>query len=171
MAVTPLVKKDGTRVDGKTNDPMEELMLLLAKGKDIKVIIDGELCLINIKPFAFERLPEVTKATAPILKPLQGKIPTKEDLKKLVANKSFTEIAQLIEAHKPKIIDLITAFEPDLTEAQINTMSIDAIADLVITIIEVNLDFFIRRVSPHLMGRLMEVVAQVPKYGLTLPKR
>lgn len=172
MPVIPLTKKDGTSAEGYAGEtPLEELMVLLAKGKDVLVVVDDAVLKVSIKPFLFEQLPEIIEVTAPIFESLKVDLAKrKEDLTAMAKTKDFSKVISFIAAHKDDAYRIITAFEPDLTTDMLKKMTGDHIAELFITIIEVNLDFFIKRLTPTLLRSLSQLVQQVPKYGSLLPK-
>lgn len=172
MPVTPLVKKDGTAVNGNQGETsLEELMVLVAKGKDVLVVVDDEVLKVTIKPFLFEQLPAIIEVTAPIFESLKTDIAKhKGELKHMAQTKDFSKVIKFIAEHKDETYKVITAFEPDLTTDMLKRMTGDHIAELFITILEVNLDFFIKRLTPTLLRSLTQMVQQVPKYGSLLPK-
>lgn len=175
MPVIPLTRKDGSRVDGKdtvVTDPLEELKILLARGKKVKCIIDDQLCEVEIKPFVFDRLPEILEATSPIMNMLKTDVTeSRNDMKALIKGIDTGKILQFCADNKDQILTVITAFEPEITIEQAKTLRADDIVELLVSIIEVNLDFFIRRVSPALIENLVGLVQLLPKFTSTLPKR
>lgn len=172
MAITPLVKKDGTRVDGKdSNDPFEELKILLAKGKEVKCIIDGDLCMVTIKPFEFDRLPEILAVVSPMLEGLVKTLGNKNDFKNSLKEINTVEMLKYVAENKEQIYSFISVFEPDFKLETLRTLKADDIVELVFAIVEVNIDFFIRRLSPAMLNSLNSLVTLLPKSISAYAKR
>lgn len=164
MAITPLVKKDGTRVDGKEEiDSLDELKILLAKGKEIKCLIDGELCLVTVKPFEFDRLPQVLEVVSPMLEGLVKTLGNKNDFKKSLKNVNTIDMLKYVAQNKEQIYKFISVFEPDFTMETLRTLKADDLVEVVFAIVEVNIDFFIRRLSPAMLNSLNSLVTLLPK--------
>lgn len=172
MPVTPITKKDGTLIDGSLPQTSEEeLLLLLAKGKDVSVVVDDTVLRVTIKPFPFEQLPEVMRVTAPILKAVnEDFLSNKAKLKVMIDTKNYTPVMDFIAKNTEKAFEIINVFEPELEIETLRGMTADHVAELFITIVEVNLDFFIKRLTPTLLMSLSRLVQQIPKYGSVLPK-
>lgn len=173
MAITPLVKKDGTRVDGKdTTDSFEELKILFAKGKDVKCIINGDLCNVTIKPFEFDRLPEILVVVSPMLESLTevfGK--NKESFKASIKQVNTVSMLNFVAENKEQIYKVIVAFEPEFTLETVRTLKADDVVEIIFAIIEVNMDFFIRRLSPAMVNSLNSLISLLPQSISAYAKR
>lgn len=172
MPVTPLTKKDGTTAQGNaTLTSEEELLLLLAKGKDVLIVLNDQVVRVTIKPFRFEQLPEIMRVTAPIFEALKTDMAAnKAQLKAMIETKDFTPVVSFIAKHTDEAFAVINTFEPELSIEDLRTLTADHVADLFLTIVEVNLDFFIKRLTPTLLMNVSRLAQQIPKYGSLLPK-
>lgn len=107
------------------------------------VLLDGEP--LQVKPVTVGRLPRFLRAIKPVLATMQG-----EELDLFAAFADHGE--QVIEA-----LSIATG----LPVARIEVLELDAALDLARAVIEVNLDFFARRVTPAI-AQLTTVAGPTP---------
>lgn len=145
-----------------------EHAILLSKGVVVPVVINGEVCRFKARPFKFRNFEAVVAATAPIFEKLKSNVADTRTAALDLA-KDNAKLMKFLADNRKYIADFIKAFVPEITEEQVDELHMDGIADLVVTSVQVNLDFFMERVTPSLTENLKELVKNViPKLG-TIP--
>lgn len=146
-----------------TKEPTEHA-ILLSTGIYVSVLKDGEVVNILIQPFKFKDLEKVISATAPIYNQLSGDLASTRELFLDMA-KDTAKLLEFIKKHKKTIIVFMEAFNESLTPAFVNELHIDGVAELLLTIVTVNIDFFIQEASPKLQDQMRDLVLNViPKF-------
>lgn len=139
--------------------------ILLSKGVVVPVIIEGEVLHFTVRPFKFSQFEDVIRATAPLFETLKKGVAGNREAALNLA-KDNEKLANFIIENRAHIANFLKAFVPGITEEQINDLHADGIADLTITAVQVNLDFFIQRLAPSLTENLKTLLLQViPKLG------
>lgn len=163
------VLKDKSVLEPPTNfaHPKEptEHAILLSQGVEVPVIIDGKRLVFEVRPFKFKQFESVVAATAPIFEKLKKDV---ADTRKAALDlmKDNAKLMRFLAENRQHIQAFILAFVPDITAEQIDELHMDGIADLVVTSIQVNLDFFMERVTPSLTENLKSLLKDViPKLG------
>lgn len=171
--VTPLQMKNGSvtpaaavaNLDLPHPKEPTESDILLSRGVLVPVLIDGEVINYMVKPFKWKNIEDVIKVTAPLFEKFTKDIAQtrKEALDLMKDNKKLMSV---ITDNKNQISDIIVAFVPDATKELQDEMHIEGIADLLITAIQVNLDFFIQRSTPLMTENVKTLIKNVvPKLG------
>lgn len=139
--------------------------ILLSRGVEVPVIINGEVLRFTVQPFKFNQFEEVIKATAPLFETLKKGVAGNRQAALDLA-KDNEKLAAFIINNRAHIAGFIKAFVPGITDEQINELHADGVAELVVASIQVNLDFFIHRLAPSLTESLKTLIMQViPKLG------
>lgn len=142
-----------------------EHAILLSQGVTVPVIINAQVYRLEVRPFKFKDFEKVVAATAPIFEKIKTNVAGTRKAALDLA-KDNTKLMKFLSENRQYITDFILAFVPDITEEQIGELHMDGIADLVVTAIQVNLNFFMERVTPSLAQNLQELVKNViPKLG------
>lgn len=118
-----------------------ELAQLFPTGKEIRINDEN----LTIKPFKFGELPRVFKAIEPLT----------ASLSKMFVEKQvdINSIAQMIAEGGDSVIDLMVVGSKKPRE-WVAELEMDGGVDLLITIIEVNADFFIQKVLPQMNAKM-----------------
>ncbi|MEG1728758.1 MAG: hypothetical protein RR280_04365 [Bacteroidaceae bacterium] len=141
------------------NEPTEHA-ILLSTGISVPVLKDGKVVTILIQPFKFKDLEKVISATAPIYSQISGNLASTRELF-LGMVKDTPKFLEFIKEHKKTIIVFMEAFNGELTPSFVNELHIDGVADLLLTIVTVNIDFFIQEASPKLQEQMRDLVLNV----------
>lgn len=128
---------------------MDELSTLLAEPG--RVEIGGRT--VEVKPLTVRQLAPFAR----VLRPLAG------ELEQLLggAGPSLDGWLGLIEAHGERLIDAAEIAAPALSHEQIEALPLDEFAALVMAVLEVNTDFFARRLLPSLEGKVAAVTQRI----------
>ncbi len=123
---------------------------------DIDVLFPGKTMTVGglsltVVPFSFGKMPEVTQLLQPILKPLSASG---------IINFSDKGIFSISPTWPAKIIDImadagepllkLVSFLADVPRETLDTFGMDDGIDLTRAVIEINADFFIKKVLPRL---------------------
>lgn len=118
-----------------------ELAQLFPTGKEIS-ISDANL---TIKPFKFGELPKVFKAIEPLTPTLSRMFVEKQA--------DVSTIASMIAEGGDSVIDLMVVGSKQPRE-WVTELEIDEGVELLVSIIEVNADFFIQKVLPRMNAKM-----------------
>ena len=122
----------------------KEITLLFPQGKE--VTLNGKA--ITIKPFGFGKFPRLLKLIKGI--DTGDKLPASVEG---VEDMAKTDILSLITDNAETVVE-ICALATNLPTKAFDEMPPDEAVDLVQAIVEVNADFFIRRLQPKLLGAM-----------------
>ena len=106
---------------------------------------------ITIKPFRFGDLSKVFKAADPILGTLLSALNA--------GNGQFEAISKVVAESGDNVVDLMVIGTKQ-PRAWVEELDMDEGIDLFISILEVNADFFVRKVLPGLNKRIEKAVGQ-----------
>lgn len=118
-----------------------ELQQLFPVGKTIRICDEN----LTIKPFKFGELPRVFKAIEPITGSLGALLQTR--------NPDITLIANLIGEGGESIMDLM-CIAAKVPRSKLDEMEMDEGVELLVSIFEVNADFFIQKVLPLVNAKM-----------------
>lgn len=127
---------------------MDELEVMFPQGKTLS-INDANL---TIKPFKFGELSKVMKLTDGILGSLMGASQGKD---------LALVFRTVIGDHGDKVAELMALSSKQSVE-WINELDVDQAIELFAAIVEVNADFFIRRVLPKVTTEMQRAAAVAP---------
>lgn len=133
------------------SDVQKELEVLFPQGKQITV--KGET--LNVTPFKLGELPKLFK----IVEPIFGSI---QELTNLGSNKALL-FTSLMSKDGESFI-LLASMGIRKPVEWVNDLDLDEAADVLLTVIEVNLSFFVQKVLPNLNERVEKLTN---KSGLT----
>jgi len=122
------------------NDLANEVALLFPQGK--AVTIKGEEMMI--KPFGFGKFPQVLALMKGFKPPAEG------------TTASAFNIGQLLVDNADAVMDLVVLATGKKKE-WFDDMGMDEGVDLLKTILEVNADFFVKRLQPRTMAAIAEL--------------
>ncbi|MGB1560805.1 MAG: DUF6631 family protein [Sinimarinibacterium flocculans] len=105
-------------------------------GHHTAVTLAGKL--LNLRPMTFGQLPKVLQLISPLLADL---------------DRENVDVTQLVLNHADRLVPLAALLTGE-TQEWVDSLPLDDAADLVATLIEVNADFFARRVLPRLSARM-----------------
>lgn len=130
---------------------MSELAVMFPEGKTLS-IHDANL---TIKPFKFGELSKVIKLTDGIMGDLVGASQSKDitGVLRSVLGDHGEQVAELMAMASKQSVDWV------------NNLEVDEAIELFAAVIEVNADFFIRKVLPSLTARMQVMAA--PQVGST----
>lgn len=131
---------------------MSELATLFPNGKEVN-IHDANLV---IKPFKFGELSKVIKLTDGIMGALLSAFGEKQDL---------TAVLKTIIGDHGDQVSQLMAISSKQTVEWVNDLEVDEAIELFAATVEVNADFFIRKVLPTMTARMQSVAA--PQVGST----
>ncbi|MEG1728188.1 MAG: hypothetical protein RR280_01410 [Bacteroidaceae bacterium] len=145
------------------NEPSENA-ILLSMGTPVPCLLDGKVRTIVIKPFKFADLENVLDAVTPIYSKMENLAKSREEVFNLV--KDSKKLLTFVKEHKPAILKFMVAFNKDLTADFVNELDIGTVAELLLAIVTVNVDFFIQEASVKLINSLQKLAVEViPKLG------
>lgn len=122
-----------------------ELTALFPTGKQISICGEN----LTIKPFKFGELPKVFKAIEPITGTLGSLLQSRSP--------DITVIANLISEGGESIMDLM-CIAAKVPRSKLDEMEMDDGVELLVSIFEVNADFFIQKVLPLVNAKMTKTV-------------
>lgn len=141
-----------------------ENAILLSKGINVPCVVNGEVVNVLIQPFKFADLENVLDAVAPIYSKMENLAQSREEVFNMV--KDSKKLLEFIKKYKPSILKFMVAFNGKLTPSFVNELDIGTVAELLLTIVTVNVDFFIQEASPKLIEGMRRLAVDIiPKLG------
>lgn len=137
------------------SDALQDVTLLFPLGKS--VTLKGKT--ITVKPFGFGKYPRILKLLKGLNVGEDAPANAGEAMKKIQGN-AKADIMALIADNSDAVVELC-ALAVDQQKAYFDDLPPDEAIELVQAIIEVNADFFIKRLQPKLLGALSGLTASV----------